>query len=136
MRYFGYFLLLLVLPVSVQGRNLYFQPRLEVNPVGSTAWEVIESGGEGARGIWCAAADYVLRRNPNVRGRLYVLAPRGPARTRPGAIGVTFTMSPDAEMKNFPGSYSVSVRAAGENLPVQHAYAFCDDYLYELKEHF
>jgi hypothetical protein len=51
-----------------------------------------------------------------------------------GRRGVVFT----TDESRLPGaafrSYSVSVDAAGESLPVHHAYQFCKDYNIELED--
>ena len=89
------------------------------------------------RGIWCAAADYTRRTGRDgPQKRLYVMTPRGPSKTRPGATAVAYTLAPDERLKNTPASYSVSVRREGENLPVHHAYNFCDVIVDDLLDRF
>ena len=103
--------------------------RLIVVPLNAAEFEVIEARGEGARGLWCAAADYALRKGGS--GRLYVSRARGRSVSGAGRIGVTFTLD-ETRLSAAPfRSYSVSVNAVGENLPVRHAYQFCKDYLLE-----
>lgn len=108
------------------------QNRLLVVPLGSRDFEVIEARGEGARGIWCAAADYAKRALGRPGGsRVYVKTPRGPSVSGAGRIGVVFTTDP-ARLTVAPNKgYSVTVRTAGRGLPLDHAYQFCVDYLIE-----
>ena len=65
---------------------------------------------------------------------IYVKSPRGPSISGVGRTGVVFTLN-DAELSE-PAfkSYSVSVRNAGQALPVGHAIQFCKDYILELKD--
>lgn len=109
--------------------------RLAVVPLGAGAFEVIEARGEGARGIWCAAADYVIARDGRGGGvRLYVKSPRGPAASAPGRKGVTFTTNAASLSVEPKQSLSVTVRTAGVGLPVNHAVQFCQDYQIELED--
>ncbi|MDF1727000.1 MAG: hypothetical protein P1U53_04530 [Sulfitobacter sp.] len=104
---------------------------LTVVPLGGGDFEVIEDRGEGARGLWCAAADYALRRGAARANRLYVKTPRGPSVSGVGRTGVVFTLD-ESRLRAEPyRSYSVSVNVAGENLPLHHAYQFCKDYQIE-----
>ena len=55
---------------------------LYVVPLTPDTFEVIEDRGAGARGIWCAAADYVQAVGRDHTGqRMYVLEPRRPSKT-------------------------------------------------------
>ncbi|WP_227269789.1 hypothetical protein [Roseobacter weihaiensis] len=111
--------------------------RLYVVPITADTFEVIEDRGVGARGIWCAAADYTRAAGlDGLRKRLYIVEPRGPSRTMANQIGVVFTVNPDEQMRNTPSSYSVSVKRRGENLGVGHAYNFCETLLDELFDRF
>ena len=101
---------------------------LYVVPLSVDTFEVIEDHGAGAADIWCAAADYARAAGlDGSRQRMFVLEPRGPARTTADRIGVVFTTNPDDKMRDTPSSYSVSVKRVGENLAVGHAYQFCLD---------
>ena len=117
--------------LAVASGFFYSDPRLDVNPISATSFEVIEARGAGARDIWCAAAQYAVTDLGLDRGRLWIEQPRGPARTAQGAKGVTFTTQ---EMPATSTSYSVTVRTAGANLPVIHALQFCRDYLYDIDD--
>lgn len=109
--------------------------RLQVVPLGGGAFEVIEARGEGARGIWCAAADYVLARDGRGGGkRVYIQRARGPSTVAQGRKGVVFTTNVNALNVEPRQSLSVSVRTAGVGLPVNHAVQFCQDYQIELED--
>lgn len=114
--------------------SVYQTPQngLNVVPLGPTEFEVIEDRGEGARGIWCAAASYVQSRLPGARqGMIYVQTPRGPSAVAPGQTGIGFTVNPQMLSVQPFQSYSVSVDRPGERLRVEHADQFCHDYLIE-----
>ncbi|MEM7522121.1 MAG: hypothetical protein AAF307_13955 [Pseudomonadota bacterium] len=125
--------MLSTVPVAAQGYRAV--NKLQVVPLNGGAFEVIEARGEGARGIWCAAADYVLARSGGGNGkRLYVKDPRGPAVTAPGRKGVTFTTNPAALGSAPTQSLSITVNTPGVGLPVNHAVQFCRDYQIELDD--
>lgn len=135
MRYVISLLVGLALPATaVSAQAFKAVNRLNVVPLGGGAFEVIEARGEGARGIWCAAADYALARSQANGQRLYVKTPRGPSVTVSGRKGVVFTT--DASSLGVPTqqSLSVSVRRAGEGLPLHHAYQFCRDYQLDIDD--
>lgn len=100
---------------------------LTVNPVSQSRFEVIEARGEGARGMFCAAASYAERRLGVKGGRVYVLSPSGASQTVAGRKGVVFTVNAN-DVQPVSG-VSVSVRQAGYGLPVFHARQFCKDYI-------
>ena len=127
---FSVLLGLLTVPVEAQSLRfgLGFAPRLQVNPISATEFEVIESDSAGAQDIWCAAARYTEETLGIRRGRLYISRGRGPAQTVQGRTGVTFSTEP------VPGAFtsvSVSVRAPGLNLPIFHARQFCRNHILE-----
>ncbi len=130
---FAVFLSALPIPASAQtyqAINL-----LNVIPVDSSSFEVIEDNSEGARGIWCAAAGFAEDRlGANGPAELYVKRGRGPSVSLPGRKGVVFTLQ--ASQLNDPviKSYSVTVDQPGLSLPVGHAIQFCKDYLIELND--
>lgn len=106
--------------------------RLQVVPIGDGSFEVIEARGEGARGIWCAAADYALSRDRQGAGkRLYVKRARGPSATVQGRKGVVFTTDASTLGTTPAKSLSVTVRTVGVGLPVNHAVQFCRDNIIE-----
>lgn len=111
--------------------------RLFVVPLSADTFEVIEDRGAGARGIWCAAADYTQAIGRDVpRQRMFVLQPRGPSVSSPGRKGIVFTLRPDETIRDTPSSYSVSVTRKGENLAVSHADQFCQSLIEELFDRF
>lgn len=111
--------------------------RLYVKPLGSDTFEVFEDRGAGARGIWCAAADYTKSIGRDRKGqRMFILEPRGPSKTTPNQTAVVFTLKPNEALRNTAPSYSVSVRRVGENLPVHHAQLFCDAFIDEVFDRF
>lgn len=106
--------------------------RLQVVSMDGGAFEVIEARGEGARGIWCAAADYVLSRDGQGAGkRLYIKRARGPSATVQDRKGVIFTTDAGTLGTAPTQSLSVSVRTVGVGLPVNHALQFCRDDIIE-----
>ncbi|MBQ0716777.1 MAG: hypothetical protein KBT76_02825 [Sulfitobacter litoralis] len=109
--------------------------RLQVISLSGTAFEVIEDHGEGARGLWCAAAEYAEDQlSARTADQIYLKSPRGPSASGAGRVGAVFTLN-DAELSEAAfKSYSVSVRNAGQTLPVGHAIQFCKDYILELKD--
>lgn len=124
-------LIALGLPTVVAGQTFKAVNQLTVVPLGNNTFEVIEAYGEGARGLWCAAADYTLNRSPAGAKRLYVKTARGPSVSGAGRKGVVFTTD-EASLGVAPQqAVSVSVRTPGLGLPVAHAYQFCKDYQIE-----
>ena len=97
---------------------------LNVVPLSGSSFEVIEARGEGPQGMWCAAADYALQRL-GARGRIYILAGRGPARKVSGRKSVVFTTNVN-QLPNGPiQSTSLSTAQVGVGLPINHAIQFC-----------
>ncbi len=125
----------LLLPLQAAAQAYRADNWLVVVPLNTHDFEVIEDHGEGARGIWCAAAEFAQ----NVLGlpredRLYVKTPRGPSVSGVGRKGVVFTTVSERVGTEAPRSYSVTVRRAGENLPSHHARQLCRDRLIEPKD--
>lgn len=109
-------------PLSAQ--TFRAENRVTVTPE-TGGFSVLNGGGQGARGMWCAAADYAR----DVLGaagaqRIYVAedrarGQRGPVRFTLDAAGLT------------PSRVSIlgsSIRTAGANLSVGHAFSFCADF--------
>ncbi len=120
----------MIVPASAQT----FQAinRLQVVPLNQSDFEVIEARGEGARGIWCAAADYALARFGNTgQQRMYIKSPRGPSVSSAGRKGVVFTMDASSLAVAPSRSLSVTVRTVGVGLTLNHAVQFCRDNLIE-----
>ena len=109
--------------------------RLAGMPLGNGDFEVIEGRGEGARGLWCSAADYVKARDGGgANPRIYVKRARGPSLSSPGQKGVTFTTDANALGAPPSQSLSVTVNTPGVGLPANHAIQFCKDYLIDLED--
>ncbi|WP_197916444.1 hypothetical protein [Thiosulfatihalobacter marinus] len=108
--------------------------RLQTNPLpGNSNFEVIIENGAGPRLIWCEAGNYATARlRSSATARLYLLNPRGPAKTRAKRNSVGFTLDPSPEVleqASRPGqanNYSVSITEVGYNLSVGHTKSFCD----------
>lgn len=128
--------LLVVLTFPAQASAQVFQAvnRLQVVPLNAHDFEVIEARGEGARGMWCAAADYAQARFGNHQQRIYVKSPRGPSQSVSGRKGAVFTTDARRLGVSPSTSLSVSVRHAGVGLPLNHAIQFCKDYQIELED--
>ncbi|WP_298857675.1 hypothetical protein [uncultured Sulfitobacter sp.] len=79
--------------------------------------------GVGARGMWCAAADYARRvEGARAPQRLYV------AEGRKGRGGVTFTLDANGQTRTPVTIVGLTVRDAGANMGVGHAIGFCADH--------
>lgn len=127
MRPFLFALICSLTPFAAQAQGFIAYNRLAVIPLGGQDFEVIEARGAGAQGMWCAAADFAIKRlGRGSKTRLYVKEPRGPSRSVAGRTGVVFTINPNGITPRT--AYSVSVRQKGLGLPVIHAFQFCKDY--------
>lgn len=108
------------------------QNHLKVNPVTAMDFEVIEARGEGATGMWCAAADYSMKRlRLSNAQRLYVKTARGAAATAPGRKGVVFTVDANGLPQPSGRSYSVSTGTVGLSMSLGQAIQFCRDNIIE-----
>lgn len=99
--------------------------RVEVKPVAG-GFEVLGDAGFGARGMWCAAADYA-RRALKAKGgdQLYVAQPRTPGLGQRGSV--VFTIDPAGLTPSSVLILGSSLRTQGARLSVGHAYQFCAD---------
>lgn len=97
--------------------------KVVVTGLTKTTFSVPSAGRFGARGAWCAAADYAV----DVLGasgvsRIYVreplVAPSDP---------VVFGLTPGAATPVSVSSTSAALRTAGSNLSIDHALQFCHD---------
>ncbi|MCX7560858.1 hypothetical protein OS190_14875 [Sulfitobacter sp. F26204] len=89
-------------------------------------FEVMSDGGYGARGMWCAAADYARKaRGAHGFARLFIAEGRAPG------IGqrapVRFTLDPSGLNPVPVTIVGASLRRAGSSLSVDHAHQFCTD---------
>ncbi len=101
--------------------------RSEVVPLGNGLFEVINSFGSRTQDYWCGAGDFAIRvlRAP-VTQRIYIWAPRGPSKSRPGRKAVTFSLK-EPPGGAAPKSYSLSVTTVGESIPASMAQNYCYD---------
>lgn len=111
-------------PAFANMTGSFFTPRLEVNQISATEFEVLEGLSEGARTYWCAAAfhaNFTLGRDD---GRLYLSRGFGPARTAQGTRGVSFSLVETPEVRQ---SIALTLREEGTTLLIGHALQFCRD---------
>ncbi len=111
-------------PVAVSAQTFRAINHLNVVPLDGSSFEVIESGGKGPRGIWCAAAEYAERRL-GARGRVYILEARGPSRSVQGRKSVVFTTDAGSLTQGPFQSAVLSTSQVGIGLPIDHAIQFC-----------
>jgi hypothetical protein len=108
-----------------QAQTFKAENGVKVEPAGN-GFLVTGDAGLGARGIWCAAADYA-RSNGGARDaqRLYI------AKGRKAGLGqrgpVAFTLDPSGLTPSSVLILGTSIAKAGANLSVGHAYSFCAD---------
>lgn len=97
--------------------------RVTVTGQGDGLFSVPSGSRYGARGAWCAAADYAMD-VLNARGndRLYV---RSPQTTNSGPV--TFGLTPGNTTPTSVLGVSAALRDAGASLSVDHAFQFCYD---------
>ncbi|UWR27472.1 hypothetical protein K3757_05910 [Sulfitobacter sp. S223] len=126
-------LVALAVPVAAQSQTYRAINYLDVVPLTSTTFEVIESDGKGARGIWCAAADYAERKL-RYYGRIYISEGRAPSRSYPGRKSVIFTTDVNSLTQEPTTSLTLSTTRVGVGLPANHAIQFCRPADYDLGE--
>ena len=98
-----------------------------VYPLSSGAFEVVNRASSAAPDYWCAAGDYAIAQlGAGATQRIYIVAPEGPSRARPGRKGVQFSLAPPPGGPA-PRSYSLTVRTVGESLPASMARNYCFD---------
>ena len=113
----------LVLDVPASALTFRAENRVTVTAAAGGS-DVTNGGGLGARGMWCAAADYAR----DVLGawgtqRIYVARDRASGEGGP----VRFTLDPSGLAPVAVLIVGVSIRRAGANLSVDHAQSFCAD---------
>ena len=94
-----------------------------VQPAGANSFAVASGNRYGARGAWCAAADYaqdVLKQRGTAR--IYVQQPK----TRPSGT-VVFGLDPAGAAPAAVSSTEAALRVPGANLSIDHAKQFCVD---------
>lgn len=110
-------------PVAAQ--EFRAENRVTVTPV-SGGFAISNGNGYGARGMWCAAADFARDRlGAQGTDRVYIRDARSPG------IGqrapVVFTLSSAGLQPSGVLSVGASLRTPGANLSVDHAQQFCAD---------
>lgn len=125
-------LALALVGTAASAQTFTAQNHLKVNPLNAMDFEVIEARGEGATGMWCAAADYGMKRlRLSNAQRVYVKTARGPATTAPGRKGVVFTFDASGLTQPPGRSYSVSTGTVGLSMSLGQAIQFCRDNIIE-----
>ena len=115
-------LLLVLLSIPFEAAAFRADNRVEVTPSGQD-FIVQEGGGFGARGMWCAAADYALDvLGAPATARVYVTQPRRTPRDP-----VAFSLDPGTIRPTSFMIVGTSLRQPGANLLVGHAMSFCAD---------
>ena len=113
-------LLLLSTPLAAQT----FRAENRVDVTGTAGgFLVANGGGQGARGMWCAAADYSKRvLGAHGTQRIYV------AQALQRGAPAHFTLDPTGLTPSRVSIVSASLRTPGASLSVYHAYVFCADH--------
>lgn len=122
------------MPLMASAKPYTAENFLKVWALGPVTFEVIEANGEGARGIWCAAASYAERRlRIDPASIIYISVPRGPSTSQPKRKGVVFTLDPDTlpETAVQQQLSFATTRSAGTSFPSYLARSFCRDHFGE-----
>lgn len=99
--------------------------RVVVTGQGNGLFSVPTASDFGARGAWCAAADYAIDvLKVSDRTRLYVRVPKS-SNSGP----VVFGISPGSTSPTSVSGISSALSTPGANLSVNHAYQYCHDAL-------
>jgi hypothetical protein len=114
---------MVLLSSVAQAQSFAAKSQVSVQPLAGGSFSTSASGKFGARGAWCAAADYAL----SVLGksgttRIYV---QQPASTRSGPV--VFGLDPAGASPASVFSTSAALRTPGSNLSIDHAIQFCAD---------
>ena len=114
--------LALALPAPLAAQTFTASNGVAVTPVPS-GFSVSDGGGYGARGMWCAAAEYAQRvLGAPVISRIYIVEPRTNVRGP-----VVFSTSPYVGATQQLLITGLSLRQKGANLSLGHALGFCAD---------
>lgn len=112
---------LTALPAAAQ--TFRAENRVTVTSQGNGLFAAQTNSNFGARGAWCAGADYAIRvLGAQGSERLYVRVPKAS-----NSAPVTFALSPGNTTPVGVSGTSVALNTAGSNLSVNHAYQFCHD---------
>ena len=88
--------------------------------------QITGNTGRGARGTWCAAADYAVNRLDARRSqKLYVSEPLAKGLGRSSAVG--FTLNPTSLTPSNVFIVGGSLTRRGSAMTISHALAFCPD---------
>lgn len=108
-------------PTSAQ--SFKAENRVLVTPLADGLFSVPSATDMGARGTWCAAADYAMDvLGASGTSRIYV---RVPPQTNSGPV--VFGMTPGNAAPVGVVGLSAGLRSVGGNLSVDHAFQFCYD---------
>lgn len=116
----------MALAAPAMAQTFRAENRVKVAPVDG-GFEVLGDAGFGARGMWCAAADYA-RSELGAKGgdRIYIAQGRTPGLGQRKAV--KFTMDATGLSPSNVVIVGASLRKAGSSLAVGHAYQFCSDH--------
>ena len=107
-------------PLSAQN---YRAPEGVVVSAVADGFAVTDGGGFGARGVWCAAADYAQTElGAGITTEVYIIQPRTSGR---GAV--IFSTDPAGVVPQQVFITGLSLRQSGARLNVGHALGFCAD---------
>lgn len=116
-------LLLILFSGTAQAQPFAAQSRVMVQPLAGGSFAVPASGRFGARGAWCAAADYAMTAlGKSGTTRVYV---QQTAATRNAPV--IFGLDPAGASPVAVFSTGAALRAPGSNLSIDHAIQFCTD---------
>lgn len=108
---------------AAQAQTFRADNRVAVTPVGADTFATSTRGSYGARGAWCAAADYakdVLGASSTTR----IFVREGEARPSGQVI---FGVGAGGTTPVAVSSVGAAIRIPGSNLSVAHAFQFCHD---------
>jgi len=119
------FALVALIAVPASAQTFRAENQVDVVPTAG-GFAVQNGGGFGARGMWCAAADFA-RDRLGARGvdRIYVRTGRTPGVGQ--RAPVEFTLDPAGLTPSSVLIAGSGLRTPGANLSVDHAHIFCDD---------
>ena len=110
-------------PGIADAQTFRAENRVVVTDLGNGTFSVPTRNRFGARGTWCAAADYAMSvLGASGTSRVYVRS----AKTGP-SDPVTFALNAGDATPVAVGSIAAALRAPGANLSVDHAFQFCYD---------
>ncbi|MGC1504375.1 MAG: hypothetical protein WA782_09580 [Sulfitobacter sp.] len=119
------FAALSIAPAVLSAQEFRAENHVKVTGVAG-GFEVANGGGYGARGMWCAAADYARRvLGAHGHDRVYIAVARTPGLGQ--RAPVRFTLDPAGLNPSSVTIVGASLRKAGASLSVDHAYQFCAD---------